>query len=48
MNQEIKNWRNSEGRINETAWLSQGIRIFRRLLENEHGNADYKTEWLSY
>lgn len=43
MNQEINTWRNREGRINETAWLSQGIGIFRRLLKDDHNKAEYKT-----
>jgi len=41
---EIRNWRNREGLIQESAWLAEGIRIFRILLEDDSGNVDYKTE----
>ncbi|MGG1401585.1 winged helix-turn-helix domain-containing protein [Bacillus salipaludis] len=39
---KISNWKKREGSIKESVWLSEGIRIFRELLEIEPNNKEYK------
>ncbi|MGG5252243.1 winged helix-turn-helix domain-containing protein [Neobacillus sp. SM06] len=41
---EIRNWKNQEGLITESAWLSEGIRIFRKLVNENPENIEYKTD----
>jgi tetratricopeptide (TPR) repeat protein len=40
----IRNWKRREGLIKESAWLTEGITIYRRLLEKDSGNIEYKSE----
>lgn len=44
MRDDVRVWRNREGSVKESAWLSEGMKIFRRLLEGDPGNLEYKTE----
>jgi tetratricopeptide (TPR) repeat protein len=44
LSDEIRNWKKREGSIKESVWLSQGIRIFRKLLSEEHSNIEYKSD----
>jgi tetratricopeptide (TPR) repeat protein len=41
---EIKNWKKREGSIKESVWLSEGIFFFRRLLDEDPRNIEYKTD----
>lgn len=38
---EIGNWKKREGQIKETVWLAEGIKMFRRLLDEYPGNVEY-------
>jgi tetratricopeptide (TPR) repeat protein len=40
---EIRNWKNREGSVKESVWLNEGIRIFRRLLDETPEEIEYKT-----
>lgn len=42
MNKEIRSWKLREGTIKESVWLSEGIKLFRRLAENDPENIEYK------
>jgi hypothetical protein len=44
LSDEIRNWKKREGSIKESVWLSQGIRVFRRLLAEDPSNVEYKTD----
>ena len=43
MEPRIINWRNREGLINERAWLSEGIKLYRELLNEDPEKIEYKT-----
>src|SRR5690606_31571271 len=38
------NWKNKEGLIDESAWLTQGIQLYRKLLQEYPENPTYKIE----
>ena len=44
LSDEIRNWKKREGSIKESVWLSQGIRVFRRLLAEDLSSVEYKTD----
>lgn len=44
LSDEIRNWKKREGSIKESVWISEGIKIFRRLLDEYPGNIDYMSE----
>ncbi|WP_078427489.1 winged helix-turn-helix domain-containing protein [Alkalihalobacterium alkalinitrilicum] len=41
---EIRNWKKREGSIKESVWLSEGVQFFRRLVDENPKNKEYKTE----
>ncbi|OLO26767.1 hypothetical protein BTR23_22030 [Alkalihalophilus pseudofirmus] len=41
---EIRNWKKREGSIKESVWLSKGVQFFRRLVDENPKNTEYKTE----
>lgn len=43
MTNQITTWKNREGRIKESVWLSQGIKLYRELLNNHPDHLEYKT-----
>ncbi|GGA90320.1 winged helix-turn-helix domain-containing protein [Ornithinibacillus halotolerans] len=44
MQKQIMNWKNKEGLIDESAWLTQGIQLYRKLLQEYPENPTYKIE----
>jgi tetratricopeptide (TPR) repeat protein len=44
LSDEVRSWRCREGLVRESAWLTEGISIFRGLLDADPGNLEYKTE----
>jgi tetratricopeptide (TPR) repeat protein len=40
---EVRHWKKRDGSIKEKVWLSEGIRLFRRLLDENPNNIEYKT-----
>lgn len=44
MQDQIMVWRRKQGSLNETAWLKEGIKLYRGLLQTEPDNTDYKVE----
>ncbi|WP_099353191.1 winged helix-turn-helix domain-containing protein [Fredinandcohnia onubensis] len=44
MPDQIIVWRRKQGSLNESAWLKEGIKLYRRLLQTEPDNTDYKVE----
>lgn len=44
MQDQIIVWRRKQGSLNESAWLKEGIKLYRRLLQTEPDNTDYKVE----
>lgn len=44
MQDQIMVWRRKQGSLNEAAWLKEGIKLFRGLLQTEPDNTDYKVE----
>ncbi|WP_099363677.1 winged helix-turn-helix domain-containing protein [Fredinandcohnia onubensis] len=44
MQDQIMIWRRKQGSLNEAAWLKEGIKLFRGLLQTEPDNTDYKVE----
>ncbi|WP_209121147.1 winged helix-turn-helix domain-containing protein [Alkalihalobacillus sp. BA299] len=41
---QIRNWKKREGSIKESVWLSEGVKIFRRLVDENPRNIEYKTD----
>jgi len=44
MQDQITVWRRKQGTLNESAWLKEGIKLYRELLQTEPDNTDYKVE----
>jgi tetratricopeptide (TPR) repeat protein len=44
MQDQITVWRRKQGSLNESAWLKEGIKLYRGLLQTEPDNTDYKVE----
>ncbi|WP_099363665.1 helix-turn-helix domain-containing protein [Fredinandcohnia onubensis] len=44
MLEQIRLWKRKQGSLNESAWLKEGIKMYRDLLQTEEDNTDYKVE----